>query len=76
MDGHKFKIEYIERIDRQNWGSSQCIVLRHIQRCLKQMRSAKSGRVESTIGKKTFLTIIVGYINHFMSDSLNLWERV
>ena len=35
VDEHKLKIEGIDRIDRQNWGSTQCIASRHVQRCLK-----------------------------------------
>ena len=35
VDEHKLKIEDIERIDPQNWGSTQHITSRHVQRCLK-----------------------------------------
>ena len=44
VDDHKIKIEDIEQMDRQNWGSAQRIASRHVQRCLKEMRST-SGRV-------------------------------
>ena len=30
VDEHKLKIEYIERIDRQNWGSTKRIASRHV----------------------------------------------
>ena len=36
VDDHKLKIEDIERIDSQNWGSAQRIASRHVQRCLKE----------------------------------------
>ena len=61
---HKLKIEDIERIDRQNWGSTQCIASRHVQRCLKEMRST-SGRTERKLGTKTYLTIVSHYIDFF-----------
>ena len=49
VDDHKLKIEDIERIDCQKWGSSQCIASRHVQRFLKEMRST-GGRIERTSG--------------------------
>ena len=75
VDDHKIKIEDIERIDRQNWGSAQCIASRHVQRCLKEMRST-CGRTERTSGTKTYLAIVADYIDIFLSPSLTLWERV
>ena len=50
VDDHKLKIEDIERTAQQNWGSAQRIDSRHVQRCLKETRSTKSGRVERTLG--------------------------
>ena len=50
VDDHKLKIEDIERMDRQNWGSAKHIASRHIQRCLKEMIRKTSGRVERTLG--------------------------
>ena len=38
VNDHKLKIEDIESIDCQNWGSAQCIASRHVQRSLKEMR--------------------------------------
>ena len=49
VDDHKMKIEDIERIDRQNWGSAQHIASRHVQRCLKDMRGT-CGSKERTLG--------------------------
>jgi hypothetical protein len=49
VDDHKLKIEDIERIDRQNWGSTQHIASRHVQRCLKDMRGT-CGPKERTLG--------------------------
>ena len=72
---HKLKIEDIERIDRQNWGSAQCIASRHVQRCLKEMRCT-SGRTERTSGTETYIAIVADYIDTFLSPSLNIWERV
>ena len=76
VDDHKIKIEDIERMDQQNWGSPQCIASRHVQRCLKEMRSTTSGRVERTLGTEIYPRIVVDYIDIFMSHNLTLWERV
>jgi hypothetical protein len=76
VDDHKLKIEDIERMDRQNWGSAQRIASRHVQRCLKEMRSTTSGRAERTLGTEIYLMIVADYIDIFMSHSLTLWERV
>jgi len=75
VDDHNLKIEDIERIDRKNWGSTQRIASRHVQRCLKDMRGT-CGLKERTLGTKTYLTIVVDYIDIFLSCSLNFWERV
>ncbi len=75
VDDHKLKIEDIERVDRQNWGSAQHISSRHVQRCLKEMRST-SGMTERTSGTETYLAIVADYIDIFLSPSLTLWERV
>ena len=64
VDEHKLKIEDIERVDHQNWGSAQHIASRHVQRCLKKTRST-CGRTESTMGTKTYLAIVVEYIDIF-----------
>ena len=71
----KIKIEDIERIDCQNWGSAQRIASRHVQRCLKEMRCI-GGRTKRTSGIETYLAIITDYIDIFLSPSLTLWERV
>ena len=65
VDSHKLKIEDIERIDHQNWGSSQFIYSRHVQRLLKEMRST-SGRIERTLGIETYLAIVADYIEFFL----------
>ena len=75
VDNHKLKIEDIDRTDQQNWGSTQCIASRHVQRCLKEMRSTTSGRVERTLGTEIYLMIVADYIDIFMSHSLTLWEK-
>ena len=75
VDDHKLKVEDIERIHCQNWGSVQHIASRNIQRCLKEMRST-SGRKERTLGTKTYLAIVDDYIDDLLSPSLTLWERV
>ena len=75
VDDHKLKIEDIERVDRQNWVLAQRIASRHVQRCLKEMRST-SGRTERTSGTETYLAIVANYIDIFLSPSLTLWERV
>ena len=64
VDDHKLKIEDIERIDRQNWGSAQRIASRHVQRCLKEMRCT-GGRTERTSGTETYLAIVADYIDIF-----------
>ena len=74
VDDHKLKIEDIERIDRQNWGSAQHIASRHVQRCLKEMRST-SGKKKRTSGTESYLAIVVDYIDIFLSPSLTLWEN-
>ena len=58
VDDHKLKIEDIERVDRQNWGSAQHISLRHVQRCLKEMRST-CGRTKRTSSTETYLVVVV-----------------
>ena len=63
-------------MDRQKWGSTHCIASRHVQRCLKEMRSKTSGRVERTLGTEIYLMIVVDYIDIFMSHNLTLCERV
>ena len=75
VDDHKLKIEDIERIDHQNWGSAQRIASRHVQRCLKEMRCI-GGRTKRTSGTETYLEIVADYIDIFLSPSLTLWERV
>ena len=64
VDDHKLKIEDIERVDRQNWGSTQRIASRHVHRCLKEMRNT-SGRTERTSGTETYLAIVADYIDIF-----------
>ena len=64
VDDHNLKIEDIERIDHQNWASAQRIALRHVHRCLKEMRST-GGRTERTSGTETYLAIIIDYIDFF-----------
>jgi hypothetical protein len=76
VDVHKLRIEDMKMIVKQNWGSTQCIASRHVQRCLEEIRSTTSGRTKMTLGIETFLTIIVNYTDIFMSYSLNIWERV
>ena len=76
VDDHKLKCEDIERMDRQNWGSAQRIASRHVQRCLKELRSTPSGKLERTLATETYLMIVADYIDIFMSRSLSLWERV
>ena len=64
VDDHKLKIEDIERIDHQNWGSPQCIASRHVDRCLKEMRRTSGGtKWTSTI--ETYLEIVADYIDFF-----------
>ena len=75
VDEHKLKIEDIYRIDRQNWGSTQCIASRHIQRCLTEIRSI-GGTRERTSGTETYLASVADYIDIVLSPSLTLWERV
>ena len=64
VDDHMLKIEYIERIDRQRWGSAQRIASRHVQRCLKEM-ICTGGRTERTSGIETYLAIVADYIDIF-----------
>ena len=71
----KLKIEDIERIDRQKWGSTLRITLRHVQRFLKEMRST-GGKTKRTSGIETYLAIVADYNDIFLSPSLTLWERV
>lgn len=54
----------------------QHISSRHVHRCLKEVRSTPSGKLERKIATETYLMIVVDYIDIFMSHSLNLWERV
>ena len=75
VDDHKISIEDIERIDRQNWGSAQCIASRHVQRCLNEMICI-GGRTERILGTETYLEIVPNYIDNLLSPSLTLWERV
>ena len=72
VDDHTLKIEDIERIDCQKWGSTQCISSRHVQRFLKEMRCT-GGRTERKSGTETYLAIIADYIDIFLSPSLTLW---
>lgn len=58
VDDHKLKSEDIERIDRHNWHSVQQIALRHGQSYLKEMRRTSDGRVERTLGTKTYPMIV------------------
>ena len=76
VDDHKLKGEDIERMDRQNWVSGQRIASRHVQRCLKELRSTTSGNLERTLVTDTYLMIVVDYIDIFVSHSLSLYERV
>ena len=64
VDDHKLKIEDIERIDCQNWGSAQRIASRHVQRCLKEMRSTGDSK-ERTSGIETYIEIVADYIDVF-----------
>jgi len=59
MDDNKLKGEDIERKDRQNWGFAQCIVSRHVQRCLKEFRSTPSVNLDRTLATETYLMIVV-----------------
>ena len=74
VDEHKIKIEDIERVDFQNWGSAQRIASRHVQRCLKEMRSTSS-RIERKSGTETYLAIVSNFIDICLSPSLTHWEE-
>ena len=76
VDDHNLKGEDIERMDRQNWGSAQHIASSYVHRCLKELRSTPSGKLERTLATETYLMIAANYIDIFMSHSLSLWERV
>ena len=64
VNDHKLKIEDLKRIDRQNWGSTKRIASRHLQRCLKEIRSI-GGTTERTSRIETYLAIVADYIDIF-----------
>ncbi|MCO5573933.1 hypothetical protein L7F22_027711 [Adiantum nelumboides] len=74
VDKHMLKEGDIRQDDRQNWARAQRICSKQVQWCLGENGKARKER--SMLGTKAYLEVAGDYINIFLSQHLNLVERV
>ena len=72
IDQHGLRKEDVQRTDRQNWASAQCICAKKARACLHDLRTSRDAHQERTLGTEMYLSICADYIDIFLSVSLTL----
>ncbi|MCO5564819.1 hypothetical protein L7F22_018487 [Adiantum nelumboides] len=77
IDKHMLRKGDIRRDDCQNWVGAQKICSRQVQCCLGELANNGNARKEqSMLETKAYLEVVGDYIDIFLSQHLNLVERV
>ena len=72
IDEHMLQDGDIQRNDHQNWGATQRIASRQVQKCMQKLQKKE----RSMQGTKTYLMVVADYIDIFLSPYLDLRQCV